>query len=360
MSGAPLTYEKMNGRSIRINRVPATITAVLLTIVLVYLLNFHQEERPALYGMLRSDNKVNLRKMLIAAVQAAQRGGFEVRDVAHTRELKERSKGKTDEGANDPFTDADARSHCVMKQGLKRFFPRVQIFSEEDKEHCKDAHIFDLDPTVLHETAEVPDVSVSARDVTVWVDPLDATQEFTEELYEYVTTMVCVAVAGRPVIGVIHSPFSGQTAWAWQGNSMSEYLKGLRVQPHSDTDHPVITVSRSHTASAKEVARSAFGDNVSLLTAAGAGYKVLQVVANNATAYLHTSKIKKWDICAGDAILQALGGTMTTLSGEAINYGPNDSPVNTEGLLATLEKHDEYIDKLSKHRSEKTAKSRRR
>ncbi|XP_017015215.2 putative inositol monophosphatase 3 [Drosophila takahashii] len=347
-----MSEAKMNGRSIRINRLPATIVAILLTIVLVYFLNFHQEERPAIYGMLRSDhpNRVNLRKMLIAAIQAAQRGGLEVLDVARSRRLRERSKGKTDEGVDDPFTDADGRSHCVMKQGLQRIFPRVQIFSEEDKEHCKQAHSYDLDPTVLHETAQIPNVVVNAQDVTVWVDPLDATKEFTEELYEYVTTMVCVAVAGRPIIGVIHSPFNGQTAWAWVGNSMSEYLASLHPEHPPDHQSPVITVSRSHTAGAKDLARGIFGQDVSLLTAAGAGYKVLQVVANNATAYLHTSKIKKWDICAGDAILHALGGTMTTLNDQLINYGPEESPVNTEGLLATLERHEEYMDKMAKYK----------
>jgi len=174
---------------------------------------------------------------------------------------------------------------------------------------------------------------------------------FAEELYEYVTTMVCVAVAGRPIIGVIHSPFNGQTAWAWVGNSMSEYLASLHPEHAPDNQAPIITVSRSHTAGAKDLARGIFGEDVNLLTAAGAGYKVLQVVANNATAYLHTSKIKKWDICAGDAILHALGGTMTTLNDQLINYGPEESPVNTEGLLATLERHDEYMDKLSKYRA---------
>ncbi|XP_037938832.1 putative inositol monophosphatase 3 [Teleopsis dalmanni] len=352
-----LRYEKMNGRSIRIHRIPAAIVAILVICLLIYLCNTDEEQQPAMYGMLRNQNKVNMRKLLIGSIQAAQRGGLEILSVARTRNLKERSKGKTDEGANDPFTDADARSHCVMKHGLQRIFPRIQIFSEEDKEQCNEANTFDLDPTVLHETAKIPDELINISDVTVWIDPLDATQEFTEQLYEYVTTMVCVAVRGKPVIGVIHSPFIGQTAWAWIDRSMSEYLATIIAGEH-DTSNPIITVSRSHAGDVKDLVRAVFGEKSNILTAAGAGYKVLQVASNNATAYLHSTKIKKWDICAGDAILRALGGTMTTLDNKLIDYGRGESPVNARGLLATVVQHDQYIEKLMTYRENQKTKQR--
>ena len=35
---------------------------------------------------------------------------------------------------------------------------------------------------------------------------------------------------------------------------------------------------------------------------------------------MHVTKIKKWDICAGDAILRALGGRLTDLDGREVDY----------------------------------------
>lgn len=180
-----------------------------------------------------------------------------------------------------------------------------------------------------------------------------------EKLYQYVTTMVCVAVKGNPIIGVIHNPFSGQTAWAWRDHSTSEYLETIRLSG-STTIEPTITVSRSHAGNAKDLIYAVFGEESNILAAAGAGYKVLQVVGNNATAYLHSTKIKKWDICAGDAILRTFGGKMTTLDNQLIDYGPNESPVNARGLLATVVNHELYIDKIIAYRQGTNVKSKQR
>ena len=64
-------------------------------------------------------------------------------------------------------------------------------------------------------------------------------------------------------------------------------------------------------------------------------------------AYIHVTLIKKWDLCAGNAILNALGGNMTDLKGKTIDYSGNDLKVKNEGgVLAALSRHSEFLQKL--------------
>ena len=76
------------------------------------------------------------------------------------------------------------------------------------------------------------------------------------------------------------------------------------------------------------------------------GYKVLEVVKGDQDAYIHTTLIKKWDICAGNAILNAFGGKMTTLEGKHIDYKSGNQAKSEGGLLATTYNHDMYLTKL--------------
>ncbi|GAB0087253.1 Putative inositol monophosphatase 3 [Sergentomyia squamirostris] len=332
------------GGSIRINKCGLLILFTALFFLTYYVLigSPTQSEYVA-----RDLNVVNLRKLLIGAIQAAEKGGIEVVAVSKNSDFHVKSKGKTAEGANNPVTEADFKSHCVMQFGLHHIFPRLRIISEEDssKMKCPDVKLFDLDPTVLRESLQIPDESVDIDDVTVWIDPLDATQEYTERLFEYVTTMVCVAIKGKPTIGVIHNPFTMKTTWAWTGVATSEDLQ--KVKKEDLNDRATVIVSRSHAGEVKNFSKATFGENTQILTAAGAGYKVLQVIAGNATVYLHTTAIKKWDICAGDAILRAVGGKMTNLVNEELPYGPQEPVLNAKGLLAAFNQHHEkYIERI--------------
>ena len=73
-------------------------------------------------------------------------------------------------------------------------------------------------------------------------------------------------------------------------------------------------MSRSHAGSVKETVKDRI-PNSDVIPAGGAGYKVLSLFEGKANAYVHTTLIKKWDICAGNALLTAVGGKMTTLHG---------------------------------------------
>lgn len=194
-------------------------------------------------------------------------------------------------------------------------------------------------------------------DVTVWVDPLDATQEYTEgkedkSLLKFVTVMVCIAVKGYPIAGIIHEPFngdSGVTHWAWVEHGVSGSLDGDPPKVDGSKDLTLI-YSRSHPGEVSKIAKGALGEDYNLheVIAGGSGYKSMEVAKGNANLYLHVTAIKKWDICAGNAILNALHGKMTTLKGKEVDYGFSGSAVNEDGLLAAAPEHmqQKYLNKF--------------
>ncbi|KAM3958553.1 putative inositol monophosphatase 3 [Aphomia sociella] len=294
---------------------------------------------------------VNLKSLLKAAIYAAERGGKKIIE-GKNHELNIKSKGKTLEGANDPVTDADYASHCSMFYSLKNTFPKLTIVSEEHSKgdtSCTQQDVLDIENAPPdHKAIEyLYDEHVYAKDVTVWIDPLDATQEYTEALYQYVTTMVCVAIRGVPVIGVIHYPFPPRTYWGWIVKKPSS---NVPVVPHKEEnkDQPSVVVSRSHPGKVAEIAKQAFGPKTMVTPAAGAGYKVMAVVNGTYDVYLHATAIKKWDLCAGDAILKAANGKMTTTKGEFVDYSPEGDVKVTDGILVTLYDHDYYLSKMPK------------
>ena len=50
-----------------------------------------------------------------------------MKEVHNDHELQEKSKGKTREGANDPLTNGDLRSHRVMMETFRQTFPFVKV-----------------------------------------------------------------------------------------------------------------------------------------------------------------------------------------------------------------------------------------
>ncbi|KAJ3594898.1 hypothetical protein NHX12_004203 [Muraenolepis orangiensis] len=285
----------------------------------------------------RQGSKVDLRDLLALSVEAAVQGGKEVKQVRVENTLEERSKGKTKEGVNEFLTLGDLRSHKKMYYLMKNTYPQLKVNSEEHSS-VGEGVVWNRDiPSDI--LAAIPEgTEVPAHTVTVWIDPLDATQEYT--------------VDGEPIIGVIHKPFTGDTAWAFVGKGTN-----VRARASYSSSPPKVIVSRSHAGKVTSFIQEAFGNATTIIQAGGAGYKVLSLVEplphdtphdtplDQADVYIHVTYIKKWDICAGAALVAALGGRMTTLKGEAIDYRGNER--NTGGLVATVGlDHKALLEKL--------------
>lgn len=119
----------------------------------------------------------------------------------------------------------------------------------------------------------------------------------------------------------------------------------------NNLDHLRVIVSRSHKGNLNKLAAQAFGSHGEVMAAGGAGYKALSVAERHVDVYIHDTAIKKWDICAGHALLRTVGGEMTDLRGRPIDYslpvGPERNGVKlTGGLVATHRQHEVIVNKL--------------
>lgn len=328
---------------------PLGLTIAAGAVILMFFMFSNRASAPVI-----SDKTVSMQELLSITIQAAEAGGSRVLSISQGDDIGQKSKGATKEGVDDPLTLGDQYSHEAIVGTIKKAYgDSVFIFSEE-----KESHELDLDsiPTPsfgpnrkVNSYLDGEDVRINKEDITIWVDPLDATKEYTEKLFNYVTTMVCVAVKGEPVIGIIHKPYRDdalKTVWAWAGHG-ANIIDKTEGQKKNDG---VIIVSRSHKGDVEDVV-SKFVPGGHAIGAGGAGYKVEELFGypsdndekTTPIAYVHTTLIKKWDICAGNALLNHFGGKMTKLSGDDINYDRAFDPKNEGGLVASLHDHAKVL-----------------
>ena len=86
-----------------------------------------------------------------------------------------------------------------------------------------------------------------------------------------------------------------------------------------------------------------------VLKVGGAGHKVILLMEGVASAYVFPSPgCKKWDTCAPEAILHAMGGRLTDIHGAEYQYHSGVQHQNMEGVLATArsEDHAQYVEEL--------------
>uniref|UniRef100_A0A1A8H609 3'(2'),5'-bisphosphate nucleotidase 1 n=1 Tax=Nothobranchius korthausae TaxID=1143690 RepID=A0A1A8H609_9TELE len=297
-----------------------------------------------------SGNPAVVMRLVASAYSVAEKAGAIVRKVLHSGELGIVEKT----GANDLQTLADRLAQQSICASLSRRFPNITIIGEEDlpaEEVKEDLIELGQCDEVLQKNCPEEFRSLKEEELVVWVDPLDGTKEYTEGLLDNVTVLIGIAYGGRAIAGVINQPFYnyqlgagavlGRTMWGVLG--LGAFGFQLQEVPG---DQRIVTTTRSHSNKVVTDCVNVMEPH-EVIRVGGAGNKIIQLVEGRASAYVFASPgCKKWDTCAPEAILHAVGGKLTDMHGNAYRYGADVQHMNSAGVLAALRNHDYYVSRV--------------
>ncbi len=201
-----------------------------------------------------------------------------------------------------PVTAADLAAEAVILPALRRLAPDVLIISEED--------------------SQASGLPTHAPERFWLVDPLDGTKEFVARNGEF-TVNIALIEHGRPVLGIVHVPVLGQTYRSHgdvaESATDGSPFKSIRARA-TPAEGATLIISRSHAA--KETMQvEQLGERVSGTIVAGSSVKFCRIAEGVADLYPRLGPTMEWDTAAGQAVLEAAGGSVRTFEGETLRYG---------------------------------------
>jgi 3'(2'), 5'-bisphosphate nucleotidase len=202
-----------------------------------------------------------------------------------------------------PVTDADLAAEAIILDRLTRLSPALPILSEESAAGW-----------------------LAPASGPYWiVDPLDGTRGFLEGRDEY-TVNIALVEAGAAVLGVVHAPARRESYW---GGPSGAFARLGDAPAHSIHCRPASTLlkvvtSRSHDDPAR-IRQYLTRFSVAEIRPIGSAVKFGMVAAGLADFYLRLGPTMEWDTAAGQAVLEAAGGTVSSLDGGVLRYGKADA-----------------------------------
>jgi 3'(2'),5'-bisphosphate nucleotidase len=225
--------------------------------------------------------------------------------------FRERGYKKDKKADGSPVTDADLAADDIINQQLTGLTPDL--------------------PRITEETWQGTDRGDEPREY--WcVDPLDGTKGFINGSRDF-TVNISLIRNRYPVLGVIYAPALGRI---WAGSEGAAWMRETPAPTASLTlddfggavpinvraakkTHPVIITTKSHRSVALD-------DWISRLhpvsdASVGSSLKFCKLAEGKADLYPRISPTMEWDTAAGQAILEAAGGTMIGADGTRFSYG---------------------------------------
>ena len=202
-----------------------------------------------------------------------------------------------------PLTLADERAEQVILSALEKAEPRIPAISEE------------------RASAEgLPDEAPPR----FWlVDPLDGTREFVKRNGEF-TVNIALIEKDRPILGVLLAPaLDILYAGLGLGTAVMQRGRGGALEPIAtrlpSAEGIVVAQSRSHGDKELDAFLAPF--KIKERRDAGSALKFGLVATGEADLYPRFGPTMEWDTAAGQAVLEAAGGSVLNHDGSPFRYG---------------------------------------
>jgi 3'(2'), 5'-bisphosphate nucleotidase len=209
----------------------------------------------------------------------------------------------TTKADDSPVTEADQKAEALIVERLSALYPGVQTVAEE---------------------ACAVDGTPDAESAFFLIDPLDGTKAFVGER-EAFTVNIALAHGQRVLAGVISAPAMAQT---WRTGGEGDHAgaftrrfgepgwRQVRVREKPDRGFALI----SHSLGEDEAERIAARFGCAEWQALDSSVKFCLIAEGRYDVYPRTGPTCEWDTGAGQAILEAAGGRVITLEGQALTY----------------------------------------
>jgi len=219
---------------------------------------------------------------------------------------------------------------------------------------------------------------VAEKDLTFWIDPLDGSKGLVEGHTEHLTTIIGVCVKNRPLLGIVHKPYSGDALSFSSGKSyvglpqcgLFTVLQKIQTDYENFEDFTMHLppfsrdekldrhihqprICGSHNKNQDGMDRLIYATNPQRIDrVAGSANKFVHMVENHSDFYMNfVPGFKFWDLCGSEAILASRYGILTDAEKRPIFYDPNMHPTVSNGIVAAKNK---AIYELCERRIEKS------
>jgi len=196
-----------------------------------------------------------------------------------------------------PVTEADKKANDLIVNSLQNKYPECAILSEEsqgDRERLKNDWCF-------------------------IIDPLDGTKEFIKKNGEF-TINIALAFKGKPVLGVIGIPVSGELYYAVKGMG-AFYEEGghaVKIRVSDRTSDIRLMASRTHKS---DKLQSLIEKNrIRNVYNAGSAIKGCLIARGEAEVYYRFGYTMEWDTAAMQCIVEEAGGIFRQMDDSEMTY----------------------------------------